>query len=744
MKFNTLRKLAGTTSILGLAIAALPAMAQGAGSKAEPTSIPAKTDASDAGFERVIVTAQKRAQEAQDVPVSLYSMTGAALERSGVTSIEDLGSTVAGIEIGAANPGMLYVNIRGVTDLSAGNLQNSASNGFYLDETPLSAVGGLQPEVGLWDVERVEVLRGPQGTLFGEGSMGGTIRVITKKPDPTDFFGRVGVGASKTTNGGWGHATKASVNVPIQRDTLALTLGVSDQTSAGWLDIPDLSKKDANEAKQTDGRLAVRWTPSKAMTVDATYLSHRLNNGDFYATSPGVLNPREIIPTTAPVAFLTTRSSVVDMSSLTLNYDFGPASLVSASSLFKHRLGSNKDFTPLAPLASPVYDASATSSSYGYNDLNVFTQELRLVSNGRNRLDWTLGVYYKDDKRDQDSTWRFSIPVLGGFRETYNIVTNATNKSSAVFGELGYAFTEQISAQAGIRYYTEKKTFTETDVTGSMIFGKVAGTRRTGNNDASDVSPKLTLNWKPNADMLFFAKTSKGFRGGGANTAPAQYNAPGGYGPESVQAYELGVKTTPTPNWYVNAYAYRNNWKDLQLTLITGDGLFIYTANAGRASATGGELELGGRVARGLTVGVGLSYTDAKIEEDVRNALGAIVAKSGNRIPKTSKFKIAFTADYTFALTESLKGSIHGRYREASENYSEAANRLAQLNDPTKQLYMKFAISNAKWGELSIFGDNLLNRDDTTFKLRGLDFIPLVFKTYVRPRTLGVEYSTNF
>lgn len=727
----------GPLTLIGMAIAAWPAFAQDAAPAGKPA-------AEEERLEKVVVTAQKRLQQAQDVPVSLFSMAGGQLERSGIGNVQDLGGAVAGVAIGAPNPGNLRINIRGVTDLNS-LVAGTPANGFYIDEMPISATGGLQPDVGLWDAQRVEILRGPQGTLFGEGSMGGTIRVISRKPDSSAFFGRVALGVAQTSGGGSGYEAKTSLNLPIQQDVLAMSVGAAKKKTPGWIDIPDLGKSNSNTTEEESGRVAVRLTPSKELSIDLTHLVSRLDGGEFGATSPGVQNPRELIPTAGKVGFPSVRNVDIDATGLTIHYDLGDMTLVSATSALKSRIARDQELDSIAPL---FFRMPGFASVRNADSIDTVTQELRLVSNGDNPLDWTVGAYYKTDKRDRKQNWYFKLPLVGLTENSEN-GDSSTATSKALFGDVDYELAPQWSVQAGVRFYKEDKTNTGYQTNPSAVFRRPPMLVKSDFH-ANATSPKLVLNWKADPNVLVFAKVSKGFRGGGANATAAAVSSSMypemtlDYKPETVTSYEVGTKTSPAPGWFFNAYAYTNKWQDLQLGFQTRDGLYGYTSNASSATAKGVELELGGRVMKGLNLGMNLSYVDSTIDSTVLDGAGRVNAQAGSEIPLSPKFKLALTADYAFPVTEAIKGNVNLRYAQASATHSSPTNLAMLKNGATKQLYLRVGLSDSHWGSLSLYGDNLLNRADSVFKAPVVNTIPLVYTTYVRPRTVGLEYQTTF
>lgn len=697
-------------------------------------------EAGSDALEEIVVTAQKREQAAQDVPVSLFALSGATLEQQGITSIEELGNSLAGVNVASINPGQMRLTIRGAADVSQSN-QASSVNGYYIDETSISYVPGFMPELGLWDVERIEVLRGPQGTLFGEGSEGGTLRVITKKPDASQFFGRYQFGGSSTKSGSDGYSALASINAPLQKDVLAMTLAASYRKLPGWIDVPSLDRKDVNDAKMKDARVAFRFTPSEALAVDLSYLINRVDSFDNGATSPGTLDPAEQAPGSGGVNATSPVDADLDIGALTFSYNFGAATLVSASAYTKQKSFTDRDFSAGMPLF--FGDPSATGHQTYDTRSRAFTQELRLVSNGEQKLDWTVGAYYKDEKRGVGEGDFFNIPAFGGLQDLLSTHSVQKGDSWAVFGDIDLALTEMFSVQAGLRYFSEDKDFRLDQLTSSVLFGTTAGDFVVGSDKAKETSPKLGVSLKMSDQVMLFAKAAKGFRGGGANTAPlAQYPyASADYNPDSLWSYEVGIKTTPKAGWYANLYVYHNDWKDLQLPFRTADNIFTYTDNAGSATSKGAELEVGGRLAEGLSAGITYSYTDSKIDDDVFDEGGNLVAAGGSRIPQTPKSKFAITTSYTGNLTEKLQGHFDGRYRQQSSFFSDSANFVQ--NGRSKLLYLSLGIS-GKWGRLSVFGDNLLDRNDTLAKYPPIGALPYLYINYVRPRNYGLEYKNSF
>ena len=495
----------------------------------------------------IVVTAQKREQAAQGVPVSLSAFRGRDLEAAGIDSAALLGQVAAGVTVGSVAPGYLTLTIRGISDLDGGLLGTPAT-GFYVDETPLSAFASQLPQVANWDwdAERVEVLRGPQGTLFGEGSMGGTVRLITTKPDASAFAARTLLGGSQVAGGGRGTTARLMLNVPLQRDVLALRITASRQELPGWIDVPELQGRDSNTGRAEDARIALRWTPSAHTRLDLSYARQALDSRDFTATAPGVYQPSAVNPGAQAPAFVSARTSRYELANLTLRQELGPAELVGAVSRYERTSTVRTDLTPCVPLFFGV----GGTAELGVAPLTVqaSTAELRLVSTGERRLQWTAGAYAKDDARQQTrSGLVISLPDLGLPRDETLYTTPARIRARALFGDAELQLPQGFALQAGLRHYQARNhTRVSFDTTSAIFPGFTAGVVRDSGSSARADSPRLRLSWTPNAALLLFAKLSTGFRDGDSNyQAPGYAEIPADYGPERIRAFELGLKAQP-------------------------------------------------------------------------------------------------------------------------------------------------------------------------------------------------------
>ncbi len=720
------------------------------------TAVDAQRTQEDVGesavIEEVIVTAQKREQAAQDISISLYTITADVIEQSGIKSLEGIRDIAAGLDIISDSPGVVEIAMRGVTTIG-GNITSTSAIGYYLDETPIGGFNRDLPDLALWDAERVEVLRGPQGTLFGEGSMGGTIRIISNKPDATAFDSRVQAEFNSVKGGDTGWTGRAMLNVPIVDDSLALRVNFAQTDDGGWVDVPELGLEDTNTVKSTDASGSIRWTPNENLILDATFSHHKIDLGNTWGqTSPGLLKPSdtEVIPGSGwfydPVDQLAFQLEEHDIFNLTIEYDFGFATLVSATSYFDQTIDRLFDFSPVG---STFFGKPGTASDQETADIESFTQELRLVSNGNERLNWVAGAFYKKNDRFFWEEFFFVVPDFPfpgfTFLDGLEDVNDIAIKSWAAFAEIEYQFSDSWSGQLGGRYYEDDREHFSEQLVDSFVFGTIAGTTTFSEASDSHFSPKAVLTWKGD-DRLVFGSISNGFRGGGTNRTQVfrPDEIPGGFGPEEVWAYELGFKSTLADGRVqLNAYIYLNDWKELQLGTSTDDGLLGFTVNVGEAEATGGELELMWLPTDGLTWIFNAGYVDATIKGDVFNPQGGQIATDGNRIPIVPEWSWGTTLDYRRPLSGDWNAVVHLGYSYRGKTFSDPDNLPSRENGNYSNASLRLGAENTNWG-VTVFATNLFDEKDTTFKTFG-GGLPnsLIYSNYVRPRTIGLELRWN-
>jgi len=721
-----------------------------------PTAVYAAEDSTDEekDFGKIVVTATKRPQMAQDVPIALTAVSEDMLENSGVSSVADLRDMVAGLEIVSNGQGNNTISTRGVTSSSGGeSVQSHTSVGYYLDETPISAFATTMPEIGLWDAERVEMLRGPQGTLFGEGSMAGTIRVISNKPDAGEFEGKLYASGSSTSLGGNNSTFRGKINVPLIDDELALRVVAGSTDVAGWIDIPELNAKDTNSHKQTDVKVALRWTPSDEWIVDFSHTYQKLEvEGASQETSRGRFVPIEgliepsldfLVGSAADIGHDDTKYS---LTTLTVEYDFGWASLVSATARFDLENDMGGDISEVGGLFFGEPGLSYDIKEPHQIDIEMTTQELRLVSDNDGSFNWTVGGFYKTSDRVLVSGYDITIPEWGLADLAFGHQQYEAD-SYAFFGELSWMFGDNVELKVGGRHYSEDRSLVTTDLNDSVIFGTVAGTITSVAGDDSEFSPMAHLSWNVSDDVMLFARYAEGFKAGGVNTnyTIAATSSPGlvgrTYGSEKLETIEIGMKSNLSQDLQFNAYLYSSDWKDLQLGFVTPDGLYSYTNNAGSASATGVEVELLSRPMDGLTLSLNAASVDAQIDEDVLNAFDEPVAVKGSKIPIVPDLTYSASANYSFPLTDTLSGLAFISYSHRDESYSDPANVPTKLNGDFNNVKLRLGVEGDNWG-VYVYGDNLLDEDSTVYvnDIFGL----LMYKNYTRPRTVGVEFSVSF
>jgi iron complex outermembrane recepter protein len=608
----------------------------------------ATSTSDDAGLEEITVTAEKFNSTIQSTPISISALSGDQLAAAGLTRMEDIAHEVPGLSMRSAGPGLTEYEARGL----ASNGGAAPTVGFYLDEIPLSppAVsqsGKVVIDPNLYDVERVEVLRGPQGTLYGSGSMGGTVKVITNQPKLGVFEGSAQGTGSYTDGGGGNYGANLMVNLPLG-DKLALRIVLSDLYRSGWIDNKTVSPfpialtpnprgpvetapvthvfRNANDEQLYGGRISLLYKPTDDLSILATAFTQSLHLGgyDLLDGSPNSASPSRV--SDAHFEVFPLREGVRDNISifgLTVNANVGFADLTSATSYWG-RLGvQTQDATESIYVANGGGTQFTSPVPYSERDpSHQLSQELRLTSHDIGGLHWVAGAFFSD----LHSVWNEigespanATPAVpdGSYFISWN---DYGVRQTALFADGSYKLTDQWKLSAGVRWYKYKSH--QDEYSWGYDGPNATPPAQSQITKASDkgFNPRVNLSYAPTADLTTYATVSKGFRPGGANqilpppTSPPFCSAGAlQFGPDAAWNYEVGEKARLFDNWLtINSDVYYIKWTGIQQVLTLPCGYQFYN-NAGDGRAFGPELEINAKLSSDWSASFSGAWTDSKI-----------------------------------------------------------------------------------------------------------------------------------
>jgi len=716
----------------------------------------------EAVLEEIIVTATKRDASIQDLALSVSALSGADLENTMAISFADYVESVPGLAYQGNEPGNDKMIVRGIST-SSYNAQLQSTVGVYIDEMPGIDVfiPTSSPDLHMFDVERVEVLRGPQGTLWGSSAMGGALRIISNKPDTTKTEFRARLSGAGVSDGGTDFGVDAVFNVPLS-ETVALRATAYTRTDTGYLTAANLGMSESNETTVSGGRLSLRFAPSDALTIDITGTTQTLDSDDGYAAYLNdPLDPLVAASAKDRVRYnylLEPREQTLNMANLGIEYDFGNVKLVSVTTYGESDLDSLSDQTanttlPLIPLTGgTIFQAGFFNS----DESETVTQEIRLVSdNASSSVDWVLGVFYLDNDRTLRSyngllsnVGEYPGALLPGDVLFTQDIDNGRNET-AIFGEVTWNFSEKWAATVGARYFDNEQDF-KVDILFPPFGPGFPPFAITGDTttSADDINPKFSLAFRPNDDLMFYALASKGFRLGGANQAAlgAPFPIPPTYDSDTLWNYELGARTTFNDGRTVlNVTVFDIEWDDVQTTFLLNSPPFPmvpYFVNAGEASSTGVELEVTAYLGESVTVSTALTSTDAKFDSisPVADAIATI--EPGAKMPGTPDFQASTSVDFAFPLF-GRDSSLRVSHRFVGESNFDLTSTATQGDYHVYGLNLQTQINDKV--SVTLFAKNLGDSDGVTSMVEG--FAPAGFpdlRYVVRPRTIGLSIQADF
>lgn len=715
-----------------------PAPAEGTAPEAA-----AETGASESGVEKVVVTATKRPTALQEVPEAITAVDAGFLQSINASSLEDFTSFVPSVDFQFFAPGQTRVTVRGI---SPDEQTGVSTVSYYIDEIAItSSEQRSQPDSHLYDIDRVEFLRGPQGTLYGEGAMGGTIRIITNKPDTHEYSASVRTSLGFIQNGEAEYSADGMVNIPVIEDTLGLRVVLHDRKDGGWIDWYradpltganlGLAKEDANTADTFAVRAMARLELGENFTLDATYIRNTL---DVDSTNLANLGESQIWFAETP------RSDDYDLWNATAQYDFDAFSIVSSTSYTK------RDSTRRDPEIGPLVGV-LESTVVGTTDAKAFTQELRLVSSDTGPFRWTFGGYYRKANTDTTGT-RETVPVVPP-DGLYNYVNEAEYTNKAIFGEIEYDITDRLTVLGGVRAFWEEEDLTATS-SGAFV-GPVPVTTFQA-REYDDINFKGVVSYDVSDQLMVYASYAEGFRSGGFNGQGL--GVPETYQPDKTGNYELGAKyMSEDGRLTVNGAFFYIDWTDLQfIQLDPAISLFFtFIGNANKASSRGGELEITYRPTEESWISISGNYTDAHLDSDAHaNLLVPPVIPSGTKLPGVPEYKFSIAGGYDIPLEGGLTLSLSGGVSFTDDSFSklEQGGSFAipglgvftlGTHLPSYEVgHLRAELSGESWSA-ALYVNNVWNEraklgDDNFGFLYGPNFY------YNQPRTIGIELSASF
>ncbi len=769
---SAVRLLSPVVALLTLTSA--PFAAAGDGGQAQQSD-PGQQEETAGQLQEIIVTAEKRSERLQDVPAAISALSGATLEAMGAQSLGDYARTVPGLTYTDMGDGVDKLSIRGL-NASTG----SATVGYYIGETPMAQA--VNPD--LLDLQRIEVLRGPQGTLYGASSIGGTIRLIPTPPNLTQTEGSVEVKGTVTQGADGASAGGTSdlvLNAPLV-DGVAGVRGVVWGRDVGGF----INRTWTNEATSgiavgpvqgTVGNLPDEHTwgfrtigllqPTEQFNISAMIFFQNQHFNGFQDITGGAANPNDNLVQTLISNTPEPQDYRFALYSITAKYNFGRLNLVSSAGYSTQDTFQTEEGTSLINrfFGGPLFPVSLPAHSGDHS----FTEETRIANSERiYGFDAVLGVFYSDVRNFTLADWNYpqynlvvtgndpTNPAYAPGNDLYVNHSHGYERQAAEFGELTYHFTDALSATVGVRHYRIANGNT-IGQSGLFYNGSDALSNKTVSAVSSGIVRKGEITYKITRSALAYALYSEGFRPGFGNIgAPAICNAPPGeftVKPDSIKNYEFGSKTMWLDNRLtVNAALYRINWANIQQSAEYQCG-FGYTTNFGEAVIKGVELDVADQLVTHLTIGLSGSYMSAKLQQSSPHVPGLPTALAGDQIEQVPNWQFALYGETTYPIVRNIQGFARLDYQYTGSSWG-SYNRLSDgARDPTykiqvvRLLNFKTGIRYRTW-ELSLDATNLLNENARqSIDPNAGETVPIPERpryVIIRPRTFSLNVLYQF
>lgn len=744
-----------------IAAALLCSATGAANAQAASTGTAPDTAQDTAPLTRVIVTANKREQAAIDVPASVSTINAERLTLGGATRLEDFVAQVPGMALTAATRGQTVVTLRGI---GTGSAQAVPTTAQYIDDAPIGSINAysagskLTPDLDPSDLRRVEVLKGPQGTSYGAGAVGGLVRYVTVPANTKTFSGMVSAGVSEIEDGSSGHNVRAAMNIPLRTDVLGMRISAFERVEGGYIDNPVTQQSNVNAAHTKGGRIAFDLKFSPDWSLRAWALTQNFHSDG--VGSEDVVAPA-LTPLVAPMQRAAYVPEVQDITLHVANAAFkgriGDVDVVSSSTYQTselHRVNDNTvGSTGLLRLLTGLPGLGAYTD--GHISTRRASQELRARTTAFDeRLEYEAGVFWTKEDDLLDSQLPAPFFTATGARLPVAALGNGQIGSSyeetSFFGNISYAFTPKLVALAGLRRASDTQ-HVDLDYKASVL--SPVPVRLIQDVDHSKTTWMLGLNYKMAPDTSLYGRAATGYRPGGPSALPPGALPDGklSFEPDTLTSYELGFKSAFLENRAsVEAALFATDWKNIQLMAVAPSRppftytSFNYGTNGGAARSNGAEATFLYAPVSQLTMRANVAYTDTHLT----SAAPAVGGLAGDAMPYIPKWSSSVSAEYRFPLgvTQGWIGGAVSRVGERTSDYS-AKKPLMLAGYNTLSLNGGLDWKNMR---VSLYGKNLGNA-------RGINFAgPIADQTpanpygnpytvaLIQPRTIGLDLTCRF
>ena len=753
----TIVSLAATMALIGLqsqaaqaADASAPTPAASAPSVAAPAASAVVADGNDVQVLRVVVSAQKREQASIDVPASVTAVDATRLASSGFTRIEDYAAEIPGLSFSSERAGQTQVILRGIT---TGLSQSASTTAFYIDEAPIGSMNAyaagtlITPDIDPADLRQIEVLKGPQGTLYGAGALGGIVRYVTAPPDYSKFGGSVTIGGSDVERGSGGFVGRASLNVPLDGNSMGLRVSAFRRDDGGYIENPVNGERDVNKTHTDGGRLAFGWNLSNDWSLQAWALTQKIKSEgpsdvdvDHQTQQPltGDLTHSSYVPEPSQVG--------MNVFNATVKGFVGGYNLVSSTTYEIIRSTKDEDETPLyGALLGPALGIPTLGVDGGVDiGTKRWTQELRARSSAfDDRLDYEGGVYLTKENSNFDIPGFTAFDTTSGAALPLPPLVKASIVSrydeTSLFANTSYALTPSIDLQAGTRYGVDHQKYAQ-DYEGVLIGATPVVLNKTSEDKKG--TWMFSARWKPTGDDAFYVRAANGYRPGGPNAVPPA-GVPGAqqsFAPDSLVSYEAGYKSIfARGRASFEAAVFDTDWKHIQIgASAQGYNFFV---NGGTARSRGAEATFYVVPISGLGLRASAAYTDAVLTSDAPAAGGL----DGDRLPFVPKVTASLSADYRWSLVSDWNATVGASVNFTGERVSNFSQQQPLVVGSYTTVNLNAGVEDTEW-RFSLYAKNVGDAHGVT-SLIAAGASPSTnpyLAGIIAPRIIGAEATYKF